>query len=353
MTLQVEFNDLTKIYGPIAALTKVNLQIRRGEIFTLLGPNGSGKTTALRIMAGIDSPTSGAYYFAGKKVTEINRSKVRTQSTLVFQRTILFNTTVYKNLAYGLKLRGWSIEEISKEIQAALKLVKLEGYEKRAAKHLSGGEQQRVSLARALVLKTDLLLMDEPTANLDPQSTAIIEETITRVNQDRETTVVLATHNLFQAETLTERGAIFLEGRLFEIGKLPKLLNKASNAAQRFARLDNLFTGSCQVLQDGTSRIDIGNKLYVVAAFQYSGFTTIYIRPEDIVLAMLPFASSARNVFSGPITAIRDQDSNVRLSIDIGKPFTVQITKQSFEKLQLTLGTLVYLVFKASSVHRI
>jgi len=353
MTWQVEFNDLTKTYGPIVALTKVNLQIRRGEIFTLLGPNGSGKTTALRIMAGIDTPTSGAYYFAGEKVTEAIQSKVRTQSTLVFQRTILFNTTVYKNLTYGLMLRGWSKAEISKEIKAILKLVKLEGYEKRAAKQLSGGEQQRVSLARALVLNTDLLLMDEPTTNLDPQSTAIIEETITRVNQDRDTTVVLATHNLFQAETLTERGAIFLEGKLFEIGKLPELLNKASTTAQRFMRLDNLFSGPCQILPDGTSRIDIGNKLYVEAAFQHSGQTTIYIQPEDIVLATTSFTSSARNVFSGKIIAIEDQETNVRLRVDVGKPFTVQITKQSFKELQFTLGSPIYLVFKASSVHRI
>ncbi len=353
MTWQVEFKDLTKTYKSIEALTNVNLQIRRGEIFTLLGPNGSGKTTALRIMAGIDTPTSGTYYFAGEKVTEANRNEIRAQSTLVFQRTILFNTTVYNNLAYGLKLRGWSKAEIAKEIQAVLKLVKLEGYEKRAARHLSGGEQQRVSLSRALVLKTDLLLLDEPTANLDPQSTAIIEETISQVNQDRETTVVLATHNLFQAETLTERGAIFLEGRLFEIGKLQEILNKVSRVAQHFARLDNLFSGQCQILPNGTSRIDIGNKLFVEVAFQQSGYTTIYIRPEDIVLATTPFTSSARNVFSGPITGIEDQESNVRLRVNVGKPFTVQITKQSFEKLQLTLGTPVYLVFKASSVHRI
>ncbi|MFQ6125176.1 MAG: ATP-binding cassette domain-containing protein [Candidatus Heimdallarchaeota archaeon] len=353
MTWQVEFNDLTKTYGPIAALTKVNLQIRRGEIFTLLGPNGSGKTTALRIMAGIDTPTSGAYYFAGEKVTEAIRSKVCIQSTLIFQRTILFNTTVYKNIAYGLMLRGWPKTEISKEIKAVLKLVKLEGFEKRAAKHLSGGEQQRVSLARALVLKTDLLLLDEPTANLDPQSTAIIEETITRVNQDHETTIVLATHNLFQAETLTERGAIFIQGRIFEIGKLQELLRKASPAAQHFVRLDNLFTGPCQVLPDGTSRINIGKKLYVEAAFQHSGQTTIYIRPEDIVLAITPFTSSARNVFSGKIIVIEDQETNVRLRVDVGKPFTVQITRKSFEKLQLKLGTPVYLIFKASSVHLI
>ena len=353
MTWHVEFKEVTKRYGDIVALTNVNLQIQKGEIFTLLGPNGSGKTTALRIMACIDTPTQGEFYFAGDKVTETIRQNMRVQSTLVFQRTILFNTTVYKNLTYGLKLRGHSKTDMNEEIQAALKLVKLEGYEQRVARSLSGGEQQRVSLARALVLKTELLLLDEPTANLDPQSAAIIEDTITRVNQDRGTTVVLATHNLFQAETLTERGAILLDGQIFEIGKIPVILKKASRAAQRFARLENIFSGPCQVLPDGTSRIDIGNNLYVDAAFQQSGYTTIYIRPEDIVLATTPFTSSARNVFSGSITSIEDQESNVRIRVDVGKPIIVQITKQSFEQLQLMLGTTIYLVFKASSVHQV
>jgi len=353
MTWQVEFKEITQTYGAIAALAKINLQIRQGEIFTLLGPNGSGKTTALRIMAGIIPPTSGKFWFAGELVVPANRGEVRARSTLVFQRTVLFNTSVYKNLAYGLKLRDYSKEEINKEIKTALKLVKLVGYEKRAARTLSGGEQQRVSLARALVLQTDLLLLDEPTANLDPQSTAIIENAITRVNQDRGTTVVLATHNLFQAETLTERGAIFLEGHLAEVGKLHDILNKTSSATQHFTRLDNLFSGSGKILPDETTRIDIGNNLYVDVAFQQSGNTTIYVRPEDIILATTPFTSSARNVFSGPITTIEDQESNIRLQVDVGKPFIVQITKKSFKNLQLTLGTRVYLVFKASSVHQI
>lgn len=353
MTWQVEFKEITKTYGTIDALTKINLQIRQGELFTLLGPNGSGKTTALRIMAGITPPTSGEFWFNNKRVESANQSEVRTQSTLVFQRTMLFNTSVYKNLAYGLKLRNYSKEDIDNEIKAALALVKLKGYEKRIARTLSGGEQQRVSLARALALQTDLLLLDEPTANLDPQSTAIMEEAITRVNQDRGTTIVLATHNLFQAETLTERGAIFLEGKLAEIGKLHEILDNTSRVAQRFVRLDNLFSGPGQILPDETTRINIGNNLYVDAAFQQSGNITISVRPEDIILATTRFTSSARNVFSGPITAIEDHEPNVRLQVNVGKPFIVQITKKSFKNLQLALGTRVYLVFKASSVHQI
>jgi tungstate transport system ATP-binding protein len=271
----------------------------------------------------------------------------------VFQRTILFNTTVYKNLAYGLKLRGFSKSEIDTEIRTSLELFQLDDYKYRAARSLSGGEQQRVSLARALVLQADLLLLDEPTANLDPQSTTIIEEAISRINQENETTIVLATHNLFQAENLTERGALFLDGQLIELGTLSEILNKTSSEVQQFKRLDNLFSGQCQILPDGTSRINIGNNLSVNVTFQHSKFASIHIRPEDIILAKTPFTSSARNVFSGPITAVEDHESTVRIRVDVGKSFTVQITKHSYEQLQLTIGTVVYLIFKASSVHLI
>ena len=353
MTVLLELKAIAKTFRDVSALSNINLQIQQGEIFTLIGPNGSGKTTALRIMAGIESPTSGEFIFNDEPITEANRNKLRLKCTLVFQRTILFNTTVYKNLAYGLKLRGFSKTEIDTEIRKSLELVQLEDYKYRAARSLSGGEQQRVSLARALVLQADLLLLDEPTANLDPQSTTIIEETISRINQENETTIVLATHNLFQAENLTERGALFLDGQVVELGTLSEILNKTSPAVQQFKRLDNLFSGPSQILSDGTSHINIGNNLSVNVTFQHSKFATIHIRPEDIILAKTPFTSSARNVFSGPIIAVEDHETTVRIRVDIGKPFTVQITKHSYEQLQLTIGDVVYLIFKASSVHLI
>ncbi|MCJ7561263.1 ABC transporter ATP-binding protein [Candidatus Bathyarchaeota archaeon] len=168
MTITAELKDVTKVFGNKTVLDGVNLQICEGEILALLGPNGSGKTTLLKILAFIENPTNGEVKFQGETVTLKKTEKTRMQSTLVFQKTILFDTSVYNNIVYGLKIRKMPKNVRNEEVKRVLKLVKLEGFEKRPAKKLSGGEQQRVAIARALTLKTKLLLLDEPTANLDP-----------------------------------------------------------------------------------------------------------------------------------------------------------------------------------------
>jgi tungstate transport system ATP-binding protein len=346
-----ELKDITKNYGNITALDHVSLEVRQGEIFTIAGPNGSGKTTMLRLMAFIDTPTSGEVHFNGVKVSDENRSQIRTKCTMVFQKTALFNTTVYKNVAYGLKLRGFSKKEIDERVEDALGLVKLDGYEKRLAKKLSGGEQQRVSLARALVLNTELLLLDEPTANLDPKNVSIIEETVSRVNRERKNTVVMATHNLFQAETITKRAALLLGGKIVEVGTAQEIFRTPSKHLASFARLENVFSGASRILKEGTSLIDIGDGVEIEAALRKSGKISVFVRPEDIILSRKPISSSARNVFKGRIVEISDLESVVRLKVDAGKQFVVQITKRSFNEMQLNVRSEVFLTFKASSVH--
>jgi len=347
----IELEDVTKNYGDLTALDHVSLKVRQGEIFTIAGPNGSGKTTLLRIMAFIDTPTSGEAHFNGVKVNDENRSQIRTKCTMVFQKTALFNTTVYKNIAYGLKLRGFSKKEIDERVKDVLGLVKLDGYEKRLAKKLSGGEQQRVSLARALVLDTELLLLDEPTANLDPKTVSIIEETVSRVNRERKNTVVMATHNLFQAETITKRAALLLGGKIVEIGTSQEIFRTPSKHLASFARLENVFSGTSRILEEGTSLIDVDDGVEIEAALRKSGKVSVFVRPEDIILSRKPISSSARNVFKGRIVEISDLESVVRLRVDAGKQFVVQITKRSFNEMQLNVRSEVFLTFKASSVH--
>lgn len=351
MKTLIELKGVTKSYGEITALGDVSLKVREKEVFTVVGPNGSGKTTMLRIMASIDKPTSGETFLEGRKINDKNRRQARRKSTMVFQKTALFNTTVYKNVAYGLKLRGFSRKEIDEKVEEALNLVKLRAYEKRPVKKLSGGEKQRVSLARALVLNTNLLLLDEPTANLDPRNVSIIEETISRVNREYDTTVVMATHNMFQAETLANRVALLLRGKMAQIGTPQDVLKGPSTNLASFARLENVFAGKSEILQEGTSVIKVDDGIEMEAALRKYGKVTVFVRPEDIIISKKTMPSSARNVFKGKIFEISDFGPVVKLRVDAGKEFVVQITKRSFVEMRLNVGSTVFVTFKASSVH--
>ncbi len=349
----IELENITKQYEEIKALDNVSINIIEGEILSLLGPNGAGKTTLLRIMAGIEKPTKGKILFKGAEVNHKNIDKVRLNATMVFQKTVLFNTTVYNNVAYGLKLRETAKQEIKSRVREALKIVKLEGYEKRPAKKLSGGEQQRVALARALVLNTELLLLDEPTVNIDPKNASIIEEALTWVNKQKTTSIVIATHNMFQAESLAKRAALLLNGKIKEVGAIKEIFKTPSKYLASFARLDNSFSGFSKTTSEGTSLIEIDEKVQIEAAFQKTGKVTVYVRPEDIILSRRTISSSARNMFKGKIVEVVDLGAVLRLRIDAGKDFVVQVTRRSFNEMKLNIGSKVFLVFKASAVQSV
>lgn len=321
-----------------------------GTITTLLGPSGSGKTTLLRILAGLDNPTQGTILYGNKPINDSNRDFLRQKATLVFQKSVFFDTTVYNNIAYGLKLGDYSKEEINRKVREALDLVRLEGVETRRAKKLSGGEQQRVSLARALVLDRELLLLDEPTVNIDPKNVSIIEETILRVNREKNITIVLATHNLFQAEAISERVALILEGTVRQVGTKHEIFGKSNEYLTSFARLENVFSGISKISEDNRSIIHVDQNLKIESSFNRPGKITVHVRPEDILVSTKPLESSARNVFKGRIIGITDLGSTARLTVDAGKKFSVQITKKSLTEMNLNVGSDVFLTFKASSV---
>ncbi|MEJ2242778.1 MAG: ABC transporter ATP-binding protein [Candidatus Bathyarchaeota archaeon] len=309
-----------------------------------------GITKLLKILAFLEEPTFGEMFFREEKVSFKKIEKIQLQSSLVFQKTTVFSTSVYNNIAYGLKIRKASKETRNKEVIKALELVKLKGFEKRNAKKLSGGEQQRVAIARALVLKTKLLLLDEPTANLDPKNAGILEEVIETINRENKTTIVMATHNMFQARKVPHRIALIDEGKITEVGTPVDVFGKLSKNLASFAAVDNTFTGIAIPTDIGTSIISINNDVGIEISEQREGNITIFINPQDIIVSKTKLNSSARNLFKGKIIEISDLGSLVKLKINIGESFIVQITKGSFNEMELCLNADVFITFKASSV---
>jgi len=349
MKTLLSLREITKKYGEITALNGVNLEILEKDLLAIIGPNGAGKTTLLKIMAGIETPTEGKIIYKGKEIID-NLDVIRQNCTMVFQKTVVFNTTVFNNVAYGLKIRGVPENEIRSMVNEALELVRLKGYEKRNARRLSGGEQQRVALARALVLRPEMLLLDEPTANLDPKTSSIVEEVINHANRELKTTIVIATHNLFQVQKMAKRAVLLLNGQIVERGTVEEIFLKPSLAMTDFTGFENIFVGNAKPTGKGTAIIEVGDGLEIEAAIEKSGKVTVYVRPEDIIVSKIPLKSSARNVLKGRIIEVSDRGQIVKLKVDVGKIITSQVTRLSFEEMKLNVGTEVFLTFKASSV---
>jgi len=256
-------------------------------------------------------------------------------------------------VSYGIKIRGENKRTRTKKVKEMLQLVHLEGFERKNALALSGGEAQRVALAQALIVEPELLLLDEPTANLDPKNVSIIEEALSWINKEQKTTLITTTHNMAQAQNLANKVALLFNGKITKIGSANEVFLARSKNLADFARIENIFTGISKVTPDGISVIEIDNEVQIEAAFQKPGKLTVYVRPEDIILSRNPIMSSARNVFRGRIVEMIDLGSVMRLKVDAGKEFVVQVTRRSFNEMKLNMGSEVFLVFKASAVQAV
>lgn len=224
---------LVKRYGEREACNIESLDVRRGEALGIIGPSGSGKSTLLRLLNFLEPQTSGTIRFLGD-VYDSRASvslDVRRRMTLVFQSPLLFNTSVLNNVAYGLKLRG-----VKDARDRAADFLRKLGMESLAGEHpstISFGETQRVALARALILEPEVLLLDEPTANLDPYNVALVEDLMQRSLREMGATIVLVTHNVFQARRLADRTALLLDGRVVEVGPTEQLFSAARDPRTR------------------------------------------------------------------------------------------------------------------------
>ena len=233
--LDVRLVGVSKQYGEVAAVKSLDLEIKRGEFFTLLGPSGSGKTTTLRMIAGFEEPDTGRVELDGKDVTGLPPYD-RSVNT-VFQDYALFpHMSVGDNVAYGLRVKGVGKEERRRRASQALATVRLAGYEDRRPNQLSGGQQQRVALARAIVNEPRVLLLDEPLGALDLKLREQMQLELKGIQGEVGITFIYVTHDQEEALTMSDRIAVFNEGRIEQIGAPTEIYEKPDNAVRRRLR---------------------------------------------------------------------------------------------------------------------
>ncbi len=215
----LEIDGLGKRYGSAEILKDICLTVKRGEVLALIGPTGSGKTTLLRLVNLLEEASLGRILIEGRETAAFSKKDkllARRRMAMVFQKPVMFKAKVADNVSFGLKMRG---RDDSRKMEEALAAVGLSGYENRDANTLSGGEMQRIALARALVLEPELLILDEPTANLDPKSAEAIDRLLQDLATGKKTTVILATHNMRECLKLASIVAVLQAGRLTAVGK--------------------------------------------------------------------------------------------------------------------------------------
>ncbi|HHX74712.1 MAG TPA: phosphate ABC transporter ATP-binding protein [Firmicutes bacterium] len=231
-TAAIEIRNLAKCYGTKKVLQLDALQLAQGKITGIIGPSGAGKSTLLRLINLLEAPTEGEIHFFGSPVPENrpDRLVLQRRMTMVFQKPVLLNRSVWDNIAYGLQARSLPLREINRRVEAALEMIGLAAQGKQRAVTLSGGEAQRVAFARASVLRPEILLLDEATANLDPANVELLEKMILSLQKEAGTTVILVTHNLFQARRLADELVFLYQGRLVEAGPTEKFFSSPEKA---------------------------------------------------------------------------------------------------------------------------
>lgn len=355
----IEISGLCRKVGDRVLVKNINVAIPDGMIFGIIGPSGSGKTTLMRMIDLLDNPTRGTIEINGTRATKDKKEQLelRRKMGMVFQKPIVLSTTVFENVSYGLRFRGVKGDELKSRVLEAIDLVGLSGYEDRYAPTLSGGEMQRVAIARSMVTRPEVLLLDEPTANLDPASTEKIEELIRAINSRFGTTIIISTHDLDQGQHIAHRIAVVIGGRISQAGTPEEVFHKPVNSEiARFVGLENIIGGTVTKSEEDLVTISTyGKEVEAISNEEVGSQVFFSIHPDDITLhSGVDFeknTTSARNCIVGTVTVTTLSGPFVLVTLDCGFPLKVIVTRRSVEDLGIQPGKEMQACFKASVVH--
>jgi len=331
-------------------LKDVNLTIDEGEYFVILGPTGAGKTVLLESVAGLYPVQSGQIWLRGKEVTRVEPE--RRKVSIVYQDHVLFpHLSVRDNITFGLRMNKAGPQEIASALDKVTKLLDIKHLLHRKPDTLSGGEKQKIALARAIITDPELLLVDEPLSALDPETREGVQQELRQLHRELGITTLHVTHDFEEAISLGDRIAVIGEGALKQVGTPEEIFRHPnSEFVARFALTKNIFRGQAKKNADGDIIFNVDGADFVVATGA-EGSCRASIRPEDILISTEPIRSSARNCFPGTITRINDKGSTLYINVSLPPEISCLVTRHSFEEMGLKEAKKVFVTFKASSVH--
>ena len=327
----VQLRQLTKYFGDVCAVADVSLEIRPGELITLLGPSGSGKTTTLMIVAGFTEPTSGEIWIGGRNVTELPPH--RRDVGVVFQNFALFpHMTVSENVAFPLRMRRLPEAQIVARVEAALALVQLPGFGRRLPTQLSGGQQQRVAVARAIVFDPPLLLLDEPFGALDKKLRESMQLELKALHARLGLTMIHVTHDQSEALALSDRVAVMNHGRIEQVGTPKVIYEKPVNRfVADFVGESNFLVGAVQAVDVDTCSLVMESGLECVApvppGVAVGMPVELMVRPER--MAVGSDAVRMRNRFEGRLTDLVYAGELIRCRVRVSTKDEFAITVQN------------------------